>query len=78
MLIQYIGLKAVKYDNVNDPQTPYIWSEENNYIVDVKEEHCARLLKHEEVWRKYEVQLEANAKTDVKTDIETVEERKGK
>jgi hypothetical protein len=36
------------------------------------------LLKHEEVWRKYEVQLEADVKTDVKTDVETVEGRKGK
>lgn len=69
MLIRYIGAKEIKYDNVNDPQAPYIWSAENGYVVDVLPEHCERLLKHEQVWQK--AKAEINPETEVKTDGKT-------
>lgn len=77
MLIRYIGAKEIKYDNVNDPQAPYIWSAENGYVVDVLPEHCERLLKHEQVWRKAEAEInpetevKTNGKTDAKATVET-------
>ena len=50
MLIRYIGTKEAKRDNVNDPQTTYVWDASNGYVADVKPEHVARLLKHPGVW----------------------------
>jgi len=50
MLIRYIGTKEAKRDNVNDPQTTYVWDASNGYVVDVKPEHVACLLKHPDVW----------------------------
>lgn len=78
MLIRYVGAKEIKYDNVNDPQTSYIWSAENGYVVDVLPEHCERLLKHEQVWQKAEAEtnIKIEVKTDGKTDAETDAEAK--
>ena len=50
MLIRYIGTKEANRDHVNDPHTTYIWDASNGYVVDVKPEHVACLLKHPDVW----------------------------
>ncbi len=67
MRIKYVGSKLIKYDNVNDPQTPYIWSADNGYVVDVLPEHAERLLKHEDVWRKADAETPIEAEAPIET-----------
>ena len=52
MRVRYIGGKAAKRDTVNDPPTDYVWSADNQYVVDIDDPAVAeRFLRYDSIWQ---------------------------
>lgn len=77
MRVRYVGNKAVKRDTVNDPPTDFVWSEANQYTVDIDDPAVAeRFLKYDSIWQQTADETGAETEPEV-PPVEASKGRKG-
>lgn len=79
MRVRYVGSKAVKRDTVNDPPTNFVWSADNQYVVDIDDPAVAeRFLRYDSIWQTVdETGLEAGLEAGPAIPSEAPKGRKG-